>query len=82
MAGLFVLEYRAHIRIHPAPVHASFSDTMKFVDEAIIEVIAGKGGDGAASFRRESMFRAAARMVATAGAAQASTWSPTAILIR
>ena len=26
---------------------------MKFVDEAIIEVHAGKGGDGAASFRRE-----------------------------
>jgi GTP-binding protein len=26
---------------------------MKFVDEAIIEVRAGKGGDGAASFRRE-----------------------------
>jgi GTP-binding protein len=26
---------------------------MKFVDEAIIEVIAGKGGDGVASFRRE-----------------------------
>ncbi len=26
---------------------------MKFVDEAVIEVIAGKGGDGSASFRRE-----------------------------
>src|SRR5690606_1993962 len=26
---------------------------MKFVDEATIEVIAGKGGDGSASFRRE-----------------------------
>src|SRR5919202_7062384 len=26
---------------------------MKFVDEAIIEVHAGKGGDGVASFRRE-----------------------------
>ena len=26
---------------------------MKFIDEANIEVHAGKGGDGAASFRRE-----------------------------
>ncbi|MBA2659978.1 MAG: GTPase ObgE [Nitrosospira sp.] len=26
---------------------------MKYIDEAIIQVIAGKGGDGAASFRRE-----------------------------
>ncbi|ARO88417.1 GTPase ObgE [Nitrosospira lacus] len=26
---------------------------MKFIDEAIIQVVAGKGGDGAASFRRE-----------------------------
>lgn len=26
---------------------------MKFVDEALIEVVAGKGGDGAATFRRE-----------------------------
>src|SRR3954451_1413728 len=26
---------------------------MKFIDEAIIEVIAGKGGNGSASFRRE-----------------------------
>jgi GTP-binding protein len=26
---------------------------MKYIDEAIIHVIAGKGGDGAASFRRE-----------------------------
>lgn len=30
-----------------------FWHTMKFVDEATIEVIAGKGGNGVASFRRE-----------------------------
>jgi GTP-binding protein len=30
-----------------------FWRTMKFIDEAIIEVHAGKGGDGSASFRRE-----------------------------
>src|SRR5690606_10570419 len=37
------------------PGRAPFSKrkTMKFVDEATIEVIAGKGGNGAASFRRE-----------------------------
>src|SRR5690606_8847904 len=29
------------------------SSKMKFVDEATIEVVAGKGGNGAASFRRE-----------------------------
>ena len=26
---------------------------MKFIDEAVIQVLAGKGGDGSASFRRE-----------------------------
>ncbi|MBS0312343.1 MAG: hypothetical protein JSR88_13485, partial [Proteobacteria bacterium] len=26
---------------------------MKFIDEAKIQVLAGKGGDGSASFRRE-----------------------------
>ena len=26
---------------------------MKFIDESVIEVHAGKGGDGVASFRRE-----------------------------
>ena len=26
---------------------------MKFIDEAIIQILAGKGGDGVASFRRE-----------------------------
>lgn len=30
---------------------------MKFVDEAIIEVIAGKGGNGSASFRREKFIQ-------------------------
>ena len=26
---------------------------MKFIDEAVIQVLAGKGGNGVASFRRE-----------------------------
>ena len=30
---------------------------MKFIDEAKIEVHAGKGGDGAATFRREKYIR-------------------------
>ena len=29
---------------------------MKFVDEATIEVVGGKGGNGASSFRRENLF--------------------------
>jgi len=29
---------------------------MKFVDEATIEVLAGKGGNGASSFRREKLY--------------------------
>lgn len=42
---------------------------MKFIDEAKIEVVAGKGGNGAASFRRENSYRAADRMAATAAKA-------------
>ena len=30
---------------------------MKFIDEAKIEIHAGKGGDGSASFRREKYIR-------------------------
>ena len=44
---------------------------MKFIDEARIEVHAGKGGDGVASFRRESSYRAADPMAVTAAAAAA-----------
>jgi len=36
---------------------------MKFVDEATIEVIAGKGGNGAHSFRREKFIPKADPMV-------------------
>lgn len=36
-----------------APAFYPCTRTMKFVDEATIEVIAGKGGNGVASFRRE-----------------------------
>ena len=45
---------------------------MKFIDEANIEVHAGKGGDGVAAFRARSSCRAAGRTAATAGAAAAS----------
>ena len=55
---------------------------MKFIDEATIEVHAGKGGDGAASFRREKYIRAAGRTAATAAAAAASGPSPTATSTR
>jgi len=37
---------------------------MKFIDEAVIQVLAGKGGNGVASFRREK-YHAADRMVVT-----------------
>jgi len=40
--------------VRPLPFHTfNVPITMKFVDEATIEVIAGKGGNGVASFRRE-----------------------------
>jgi hypothetical protein len=46
---------------------------MKFFDEARIEVIAGDGGNGAATFRREKYIPWAARTVATAARAATST---------
>jgi GTP-binding protein len=45
---------------------------MKFIDEARIEAIAGNGGNGCASFRREK-FPSAAPTAATAAAAAASS---------
>ena len=42
---------------------------MKFVDEAKIEVFAGKGGNGVASFRRENLFLKAVPTAETAAAA-------------
>ncbi len=55
---------------------------MKFVDEATIEVIAGKGGNGVASFRREKFIPKRGLTAATAAAAAASLQSPTATSIR
>jgi GTP-binding protein len=51
---------------------------MKFFDEARIEVLAGDGGNGAVSFRREKYIPWAARTAATAARAPASGPSPTA----
>jgi hypothetical protein len=52
---------------------------MKFFDEAKIEVIAGDGGNGAASFRREKYIPfGGPSTAATAAAAAASGRSPTA----
>ncbi len=39
---------------------------MKFVDEATILVVAGDGGNGCVSFRREKYIREAARTAVTA----------------
>ena len=39
------------------PVGLFYFHDMKFIDEAKIEVHAGKGGDGSASFRREKYIR-------------------------
>jgi len=51
---------------------------MKFFDEARIEVYAGDGGNGAATFRREKFIPRAAPVAVTAGEAAAFTQWPTA----
>jgi hypothetical protein len=50
---------------------------MKFVDEATILVVAGDGGNGCVSFRREKYIREAARTAATAVMAAMSGWKRT-----
>lgn len=50
---------------------------MKFVDEASILVVAGDGGNGCVSFRREKYIRKAARMAAMAVMVVTYGWKPT-----
>lgn len=55
---------------------------MKFIDEARIEVIAGDGGNGSASMRREKFVPFGGRTAVTVDAAAACGRWPTATSIR
>src|SRR5260370_19563326 len=48
---------RTQIEALSSPIGLFYLHSMKFIDEAKIEVHAGKGGDGAATFRREKYIR-------------------------
>lgn len=49
---------------------------MKFVDEAVIRVQAGDGGNGCVSFRRRSLFPTADRTAVMAAMVEISTCWP------
>lgn len=55
---------------------------MRFVDEAVITVEAGDGGNGVASFRRENLYHLVAQMVVMADVVEVSIFKLMTIQVR